>query len=78
MAVKSKSENRQRLSSEAAMLGVLALLIDERERRIASENAAERTEVLLARVGLSVDDIAIATGKNRDAIRMMLSRRKAK
>ncbi len=77
MAVKSKSQEQQRISPEAAMLGVLALLIDEREHRTASDKGAERTEVLLARVGLSVDDIAIATGKKRDAVRMMLTRWKA-
>jgi hypothetical protein len=78
MAVKTKSNDEQRISPDAAMLGVLALLIDEREQRIANEKGAERTEVFLARVGLSVDDIALATGKKRDAVRMMLARRKDK
>ncbi|HZS30348.1 MAG TPA: hypothetical protein VFA37_03760 [Gaiellaceae bacterium] len=77
MTDKSSAAPGRSISSEAAMLGVLALLIDEREQRIANEKEAERTEVLLARVGLSVDDIATAMGKNRDAVRMMLSRRKA-
>lgn len=78
MAVGSKGQDGRRISSEAAMLGVLALMIDERERRIASEKEAEPTDVVLARVGLSVDDIATAMGKNRDAVRKMLSRRNAK
>jgi hypothetical protein len=78
MAVKTKLDDGQQLPSDAAMLGVLALLIDEREQRIASDREAERTEVLLDRVGLSVDSIAMATGKNRDAVRKMIARRKAK
>ena len=57
------------------MLGVLALLIDEREQRIENDKSAERTEVLLARVGPSVDDIAAAMGKKRDAVRMMIARK---
>jgi DNA-directed RNA polymerase specialized sigma24 family protein len=78
MAVKSTEQDRRRISAEAAMLGVLALLIDEREQRIADWKDAEPTDVVLARVGLSADDIATAMGKNRDAVRKMLSRRKAK
>ncbi len=57
------------------MLGMVALLIDEREQRIGNDKSAERTEVLLARVGLSVDDIAAAMGKKRDAVRMMIARK---
>lgn len=75
MAVTSKSQEQHRISPEAAMLGVLALLIDEREQRIGNDKSAERTEVLLARVGLSVDDIAAAMGKKPDAVRMMIARR---
>jgi DNA-directed RNA polymerase specialized sigma24 family protein len=75
MAVTSKSQEQHRISPEAAMLGVLALLIDEREQRIGNDKSAERTEVLLARVGLSVDDIAAAVGKKRDAVRMMITRK---
>lgn len=78
MAVRSKSQEEHRIAPEAAMLGVLALLVDEREQRIGNDKGAMPTEVLLARVGLSVDDIAAATGKKRDAVRMMISRRKGK
>jgi DNA-directed RNA polymerase specialized sigma24 family protein len=75
MAVTSQSQEQHRISPEAAMLGVLALLIDEREQRMGNDKSAERTEVLLARVGLSVDDIAAAMGKKRDAVRMMIARK---
>lgn len=78
MATTRTNQERHRISPEAATLGVLALLIDARESRIADDRNAERTEVLLARVGLLIDDIAAATGKKRDAVRMMLTRRKAK
>lgn len=75
MAVRSKSQEQHRISPDAATLGVLALLIDEREQRIGNDKNAERTEVLLARVGFSVDDIAAAMGKKRDAVRMMIARK---
>ena len=78
MAATKKTPEQHRIAPDAAILGVLALLIDARESRTADDTKAERTEVLLARVGLSVDDIAAATGKNRDAVRMMITRRKAK
>jgi hypothetical protein len=68
-------EGSRRKSPEAAMLGVLALLIDEREQRIGNDKSAERTEVVLGRVGVSVDDIAAAMGKKRDAVRMMIARK---
>ncbi len=78
LAVTKKTQERHQISPEAALLGVLALLIDARESRTAEDKKAEKTEVLLARVGLSVDDIGAVTGKNRDAVRMMITRRKAK
>lgn len=63
---------------EAAMVGILALLVDERESRTEDDKSAEKTEVLLANAGVPVDGIAAATGKKRDAVRMAIRRAKAR
>jgi hypothetical protein len=63
---------------QAAVMGVLALLVDARESRIAGDKDAAKTELILARVGLPIDDIATVVRKNRDAVRMAVSRGKAK
>jgi DNA-directed RNA polymerase specialized sigma24 family protein len=58
-------------------MGVLALLVDAREQRIANDRDAVKTEIVLSRVGMSAEDIAIVMGKKRDAVRMAISRAKA-
>lgn len=62
----------------AAMAGILALLVDERESRTKGDKSAEKTEVLLANAGLPIDGIAAATGKKRDAVRKAISRAKGR
>ena len=62
----------------AAASGILALLVDAREARIKNDKDATKTEVLLDSVGLSLDDIAAATNKSYDAIRISLSRSRRK
>jgi DNA-directed RNA polymerase specialized sigma24 family protein len=61
----------------AALHGVLALLVDARESRIAEDKNAVKTEVILRRVGLPVDDIADVMGKNPDDVRKAITRAKA-
>jgi len=58
------------------MAGILALLIDEREDRTRISKDAAKTEVLLAQAGLSIEDIAAATGKKYDTVRMAITRGK--
>jgi hypothetical protein len=72
------SDDEGKLSLEAAMVGILALLVDERESRTEDDKSAEKTEVLLANAGVPVDGIAAATGKKRDAVRMAIRRAKAR
>lgn len=65
------------MSLDSAMRGVLALLVDKRERELkvgAGETTTTKTEVLLKRAGLSIEEIAAVTGKKYDAVRMALSR----
>lgn len=78
MASTKPSRKRHVVSSEVAMAGVLALLVEEREERIKGDRSATKTEVVLANAGLSYDDIAAVTGKKPDAVRMAVTRKKAK
>lgn len=73
---KVKIQERSPISLESAMIGVLALLIDEREERTRDRKDVAKTEVLLANAGLSIDEIAAATGKKYDTVRMAISRGK--
>jgi hypothetical protein len=62
------------ITADAAMAGVLALLIDEREARVKDEKTAAKTEVLLANAGVPVENIQALTGKTADAIRKAIQR----
>lgn len=78
MASNRQGRDEHRVPTDAAMAGVLALLIDEREERTKGDKEAAKTEVLLANAGLSVDDIAAASGKNPGAIRKAVQRGRAR
>ena len=77
MTSPSKAE-RQGLSTEAALTGILALLVEQREERSQKDTAVEKVEVVLSRAGLSHDEIAVVTGKKADAIRKAIARAKSK
>lgn len=64
-------------SLEKTLAGILALLADEREHRIKGDRTAEKTELVLARAGLTIDQIAAAVGKNYDAVRKAITRARA-
>jgi hypothetical protein len=64
-------------AEQAALRGVLALLVDERERRIQGEKGTTKTELLLDRAGVPIDQIAAVMGKKPDAVRKAISRGKA-
>jgi hypothetical protein len=57
-------------------LAVLALLVDEREARIAGDSDARPTEALLGKAGLSSPTIGELVGKTPGAVRMTVSRSK--
>jgi hypothetical protein len=59
-------------------MAVLAVLVDEREQRIATSDAGIKTEVLLTRLGLSSTLIGRLMGKQPAAIRVTLSRVRAR
>ena len=65
---------------EAMGRAILALLVEEREERLKAAGAKDATKIaiLLANAGLSNDDIAAITGKKPHAVRMAISRAKAK
>lgn len=62
------------LTLESAMAGLLRLAVAEREERIATDPDAKKTEVLLDEAGLTHGQIAEATGKKPDAVRMAINR----
>ena len=65
-------------SSEKLLRAAVVLLADERESRLADREPL-RTEVLLARAGLTNSEIADLTGKSPANVGMILSRaRRAK
>ena len=55
--------------SDPALLGILALLAAERDPK-----AQPSTEVLLARVGLTFEDIGLVVDKSSEAVRKAASR----
>lgn len=59
------------------MIGVLALLVDERDARTSEDRGATKTEVLLERAGVPVEDIVAVTGKNAGAVRKAIQRARA-
>ena len=78
MAVDRKSQEKDRISPDAAVAGVLALLVDARENRVKEDKEAVKTEVLLSNAGLSIADIATVMGKKYDAVKMALRRNRTK
>lgn len=76
MASTRQHQAQHTIAGDSAMAGVLALLVDERERRVKDDKAATKTEVLLSLAGLSVDEIVAVTGKTTGAVQKTLQRAK--
>lgn len=62
------------LTLEATIVALLRIAVDEREERIAADPTAKKTEILLEEAGLTYAQIGEATGKNPDAVRMVINR----
>jgi hypothetical protein len=78
MARPRTSPDRHLASAGAAAAGILALLVEARDARVKNDKSAVKTEVLLRKAGLSLEDIAAVTGKTYDAVRVSLQRSKVK
>jgi hypothetical protein len=76
MAPTARPRIRTHLTADAALSGILALLVDEREERVKEDKSAAKTEVLLAKAGVPVENIETLTGKKADAIRKAIQRAK--
>lgn len=61
-------------TTDALLLAMLTLMIDERERAAQGNSSLAKTEVLLSGAGLGYRQIAGMMGKSPDAVRMMLAR----
>ncbi len=77
MAPNRKGKEWHGISTETAIAGVLALLVDDREHRAKENKSDAKTEVLLANAGVSIEDIVVLTGKKPDAIRKAVQRARA-
>jgi DNA-directed RNA polymerase specialized sigma24 family protein len=75
MAVAQKRSDAE-LDPAAVMLGVLAMLVAEREDRIASDESKSlaKTELVLSNVGFNATEIAGLMGKNVEAVRKAIQR----
>lgn len=62
------------VATSKALAGILALLIEERQERVAGDKNATKIEVLLAGAGLSNEDIAAVANKSPDAVRKTIER----
>lgn len=76
MATSNAAQSKGQITTDAALAGILVLLADQREHRAKDDRDAVKTEVLLARAGVSAGDIAALLGKNTDAVRKTIQRAK--
>ncbi len=76
MAALARPRTQTHIPADAALSGILALLVDEREERVKEDKAAAKTEVLLGKAGVPVENIQALTGKKADAIRKAIQRAK--
>jgi hypothetical protein len=66
------------LPLDQAMVGVLAMLIAEREDRLNPPDSPRKTEFILATAGLDAGTIAMLTGKTYDSVQKAIARSKPK
>lgn len=78
--VAATSKTPEPLDSDKALSAMLALLVAEREERLAASTngSARKTEVILVSGGLNANEIAPLVGKNLDAVRKTIQRGKGK
>jgi DNA-directed RNA polymerase specialized sigma24 family protein len=62
------------LTGDKALVGMLALLVAEREDRLSDDKDVRKTEVVLASAGLTANEIAALMGKKVDAVRKAIQR----
>jgi DNA-directed RNA polymerase specialized sigma24 family protein len=74
MADTRRSPQPHAIALETAATAILALLLEMREERAKDDEDAKKSEIFLTDVGLSVDDLALLTGKKPDTIRKTIER----
>lgn len=75
------NNNRDPLPADKALSAMLALLVADREDRIATEpdgTSLRKTEVVLAAGGLTAAEIVPLVGKNLEAVRSTIKRGRSK
>ena len=78
VAAAGREQTGNRIEPDAAIAGILALLVNLREERVSEIKSAAKTEVLLANAGLPASAIAALTGKNLEAVRKAIQRGRSK
>jgi len=78
MAKSKEEQDDAVLLVNSMMRGILALLVDARERATIDDKGIMKTEVLLSQAGMSIEGISQVTGKKYDAVRMAIKRGGAK
>lgn len=74
MASTRRGTEQHEVATSKALAGILALLIEERQERVAGDKDATKIEVLLAGAGLANEDIAAVANKSPDAVRKTIER----
>jgi hypothetical protein len=74
MGVDSLEDGASGFDTRQVMLGILALLVADRDERV-GESPPRRSELVLADAGFSARDIAKLTGREYEAVRSSLRRR---
>lgn len=74
----SKQDQNSAISTDHAMVGLLAVAVADREDRFADDKAKpRRTETVLADAGLPLTVIARLTGKNYETVKTIVRRGRA-
>lgn len=63
-------------SGDELLLGILAILVAEREERSLDAKDRSKTEIVLNKAGLTAPFIAALMGKNVEAVRKVIQRAK--
>ena len=78
MARNQTGKGKNPIPAESSLAGILALLVEARESKPASDKTAEKTELLLSAAGLTVEEIVAVTRKKPDAVRKAIQRGRQK
>ena len=74
MQMNKTDANTGALSTDALLLAMVTLMIDQRERSTSGDAARVKTEILLANAGLTYQQIGPIMNKSPNAVRKVIER----